>query len=404
MFTEIVFQKLVFLVAVFLFSFSTASAQVVNGDFSSGATGWTTVAPGTTDSVVYTGGNLRATSNNIGATTTGPNLQTFGQQTFVAGDIGFLFFTLVSYTSSDIGDFDYPIIMLDGAENRIATDGTFNGTPNVNNSAQVTTAVSGFASLAAGTRTIGFGVRTLDSGFGAGIATWDNISFSEYTISPVSQTLLENNTLTLTGANAPAIVNNALLSFASTVTLSVSNGVLNLGSPGSVTITGGADGSGSVTFQGSAAAINAAMDGLVYTPNLNFSGTETLVFTANGGGFSDTDNILITVTPGVRSISVDKFADAADLTNASLGQEINYNYVVTNDGDQVITNITLSDAHGGSGSAPVPANETLTSDVGTLGDSSDATANGVWDTLAPGDSVTFTATYFVTQNDIDTLQ
>ena len=404
MFTGILLQKFAFLGAVFLLPFSTAAAQVVNGDFSSGATGWATVAPGTTDSVTYTGGNLRATSNDIGATTTGPNLQTFGQQTFTAGDFGFLFYTLVSYTSSDIGDFDYPIIMLDGAENRIATDGTFNGTPNVNNSAQVTTAISGVTTFTAGSRTIGFGVRTLDSGFGAGIATWDNITFSEYTDSPIAQTILENNTLILTGVNAPEIVDNALLAFTSTVTLSVSNGIISLGSPGVVTITGGADGSGTVTFQGTSAAINTAMNGLVYTPNLNFSGAETLVFSASGGGFSDTDNIPITVTPGVRSISVNKFADAADLANASLGQEINYNYVVTNEGDQIITNITLNDAHGGSGSAPVPGNETLSNDVGTVGDSTDTTTNGVWDLLAPGDSVTFTATYFVTQNDIDTLQ
>jgi len=397
-------RKLMFLASVYLCFITTPYAQVVNGDFSAGATGWTAIAPGTTDSVTFTGGNLTATSNNIGNTTTGPELQTFGQQTFTASDPGFLIYTLVSYTSTDIADFDFPIIIIDGTENRIATDGTFNGTPVVNNGAQVGAPISGFTTVATGSRTLGFGIRTTDSGFGAGIATWDDIDYLEYTLSPAAQTTLENNSLTLSGANAPQIANDPILGFVSTVTLSVSNGVINLGSPGSVTITGGADGTNTVTFQGTAAAINTAMAGLVYTPDLNFSGAETLIFTATGGGQSDTDNIPITVTPGVRSLSVSKSADAADLTNAALGQEINYNYVVTNDGDQIITNVTLNDAHGGSGTNPVPGNETLTTDVGPTGDSTDAAANGTWDTLGPGDSVTFTATYFVTQSDIDNLQ
>ncbi|MDJ0613740.1 MAG: hypothetical protein QNJ29_08675 [Rhizobiaceae bacterium] len=403
-FVRMQLQKLLFLVGFCLCLIQYSHAQVVNGDFSAGGTGWTAVTPGTTDSVTFTGGNLTATSNDIGATTTGPDLQTLGQQTFTAGDAGFLIYTLVSYTDTDIGDFDFPIIVLDGVENRIATDGTIGGTPLVNNDNNITTPISGFTTIAAGSRTIGFGVRTRDSGFGPGVATWDDIDFLEYTLSPAAQVTLENNPLTLSGVNAPQIASDPLLGFVSTVTLTVSNGIINLGSPGSVTITGGADGTSTVTFQGTAAAINTAMAGLVYTPNLNFSGAETLVFTATGGGQTDTDNIPITVTPGVRSITVSKTADAADLINATLGQEINYSYVVTNDGDQVITNVTLNDAHGGSGPAPVPANETLTADVGTPGDSTDAASNGVWDTLGPGDSVTFTATYFVTQSDIDNLQ
>lgn len=397
-------QKLGFLTIAYFCFLSSAFAQVVNGDFSAGATGWTAVAPGTTDSVTFTGGNLTATSNDIGATTAGPDVQTFGQQTFTVSDTGFLVYTLVSYTDTDIGDFDFPIILLDGVENRVATDGTFNGAPLVNNDNNVTSPVSGFAPLASGSRTIGFGVRTRDSGFGPGVATWDDIDFLEYTLSPAAQSTVENTPLIFAGGSVLEIASDPVLGFVSTVTLSVTNGTINLGSPGSVTITGGADGTDTVTFQGTSAAINAAMAGLIYTPDLNFTGADTLVFTASGGGQTDTDTIPITVTAGVRSISVDKFADAADLTNAALGQEINYTYVVTNDGDQVISNVTLNDAHNGSGPAPVPGNETLTNDAGTPGDSTDGGANGVWDILAPGDSVTFTATYFVTQSDIDNLQ
>jgi len=344
-------------------------AQVVNGDFSAGATGWTDNSPGTTDSNDFSGNQLTATSNDIGATTTGPSLQTFASQGFTAGDPGYLSYSLISYTSTDTGDFDFPIVVLDGVQIRIRT-------------------------------TIGFGVRTVDSGFGPGIAIWDDIEFQDITLSPGAQTTLENNPVTLSGANSPQTATNTTDII--TVTLSAANGTVNLGSPGSVTITGGADGSSTVTFTGSPTNINTAMDGLVYTPNTGFSGSDTLVYTASGGGISDTDNIPINVTPGTRTMSVTKTAD--DVTNVTLGQTITYTYRVTNIGNQIISNVTLSDAHGGSGPAPVPTGETLSNDSLPIGDSVDGGVNASWDTLAPGDEITFTATYVVTQNDIDTLQ
>ena len=81
-----------------------------------------------------------------------------------------------------------------------------------------------------------------------------------------------------------------------------------------------------------------------------------------------------------------------------------YTYRVTNSGNQTITGVSLSDAHNGSGPAPAPGGETLFDDVLPLADSTDASNNSTWDTLAPGDTVEFTATYTVTQQDVDTLQ
>jgi large repetitive protein len=111
----------------------------------------------------------------------------------------------------------------------------------------------------------------------------------------------------------------------------------------------------------------------------------------------------ITVAPAAPQLTVTKTAN--DTTDVTAGQTITYSYVVSNTGNRTITGITLNDIHNGSGSAPAPANEILTTDAGTPGDSSDATANdGVWSVLAPGDAVTFTATYGVTQTDVDTRQ
>lgn len=109
-----------------------------------------------------------------------------------------------------------------------------------------------------------------------------------------------------------------------------------------------------------------------------------------------------TIVSANPSITVTKTADID--TNVPVGVTVTYTYVVTNTGNQTVSNITLADAHNGSGAAPTPTNETLTSDNGISNDSSDAGVNGSWDRLAPGDEITFTATYVVAQSDIDTLQ
>ena len=108
------------------------------------------------------------------------------------------------------------------------------------------------------------------------------------------------------------------------------------------------------------------------------------------------------IVPGNPSITITKTADT-DI-NVPAGVTVTYTYVVINTGNQFVSNITLADAHTGSGPAPVPTNETLTADNNVINDSMDASVDGSWDSLAPGDEVTFTATYIITQNDMDTLQ
>lgn len=105
----------------------------------------------------------------------------------------------------------------------------------------------------------------------------------------------------------------------------------------------------------------------------------------------------------VSELQIEKLADVT--SNVGLNQIITYTYTVTNTGTMPIRNIRLDDVHNGSGQAPVPAGETLSGDNQVAGDSSDVTPNdGIWSVLFPKDEVTFTATYTVTQNDIDTLQ
>jgi Ca2+-binding RTX toxin-like protein len=86
------------------------------------------------------------------------------------------------------------------------------------------------------------------------------------------------------------------------VTLSVAGGTLTLGSLVGLTVTAGANGSSTVTVQGTQAAINAGLQGLTYQGNLNFNGGDSLsVVTSDlgnsgsGGTLTDSDSVAITV-------------------------------------------------------------------------------------------------------------
>lgn len=88
----------------------------------------------------------------------------------------------------------------------------------------------------------------------------------------------------------------------------------------------------------------------------------------------------------------------------SAGQVVTYTYTVTNSGNVAMAAVTVSDIHNGSGAFVGPGNETLFTDAAPTGDTMDATVNASWDILGPNDAIKFTATYTVTQSDVDTLQ
>jgi len=136
------------------------------------------------------------------------------------------------------------------------------------------------------------------------------------------------------------------------VTLTVSNGTLTLASTSGLTINSGANGSNSVTFTGSVADINTALNGLIYTPTANFNGSSVLTITTQdpvNASLSATDTVAINVTPvndaPVNNIPTDQTTaeDTVKVFSFANGNQISISDV---DGSNSIEKVTLSVTNG----------------------------------------------------------
>ncbi|MHC4875658.1 MAG: Ig-like domain-containing protein [Planctomycetota bacterium] len=137
------------------------------------------------------------------------------------------------------------------------------------------------------------------------------------------------------------------------ITLSVNNGTLSLNGTSGLSFsfsdangTGAGTGSGdaTMTLRGTLADINAALDGLDYTPDSNFFGSDTLTITSNdlghngsGGAKTDTDSLTITVND-----MNDPPVAQPDSYTVLVGSTLNGN-VLTNDTDDDGDSLTVVD-------------------------------------------------------------
>ncbi len=135
---------------------------------------------------------------------------------------------------------------------------------------------------------------------------WAAVNDAPVNAFPVAQTVVEDSSLTFSAANANGLstsdvdVTTALLQ----ITLEANGGTLNLGNPGMVSFNSG-DGAGDalMTFTGTQVAVNAALNGTVFTPFPNFAGTATVKMisldlgnSGSGGARKDEDIVTVNVT------------------------------------------------------------------------------------------------------------
>ena len=142
------------------------------------------------------------------------------------------------------------------------------------------------------------------------------------------------------------------------------------------------------------------LNGGTATTNL-IAGTVTLNTAATAPG----NTVVCTYTNEklVPVLTIDKTANVTG--PVAVGDTIIYTYRIANTGNTVMNSINIAETFNGTGSTPVPLNESLSTDAAPSGDSTDTVSNnGVWSQLAPGDAVTFSASYTVVQSDIDLLQ
>jgi hypothetical protein len=243
---------------------------------------------------------------------------------------------------------------------------------------------------------------------------------------PVDQATTENQALTFSSANANAITigDTGPSTTPLTVTLLVSNGTLTLAQTTGLTVSAGtATNSASVTFTGLASDINSALDGLVYTPAANFTGTDTLNVSTDdpqsaANGLTDAEQVGIAVTapaPAPTSVTImdqgisTSPLETDDQTPLILTSDGGDNIVITEPDPNAVLTVTLSVADGTLELAQT-SNLTFTQGTGT-GDATmtftgtqadvDAALDGL--TYTPNTSFAGTDTIVISVNDPVTM-
>jgi uncharacterized repeat protein (TIGR01451 family) len=139
--------------------------------------------------------------------------------------------------------------------------------------------------------------------------------------------------------------------------------------------------------------------GHLSTAQADLVNTATVSGIANGNPISATATESVDLIDEVTNLTVVKSAvvnDGGDGTDDP-GDTISYTFTVTNGGNVSLTNVVLNDPL-------VTLSAATLTDNGTPGDSTDSIISAAWDMLAPGDTLTYTATYALTVGDVNAGQ
>jgi len=123
---------------------------------------------------------------------------------------------------------------------------------------------------------------------------------------PGAQSVVENGQLVFTGPNAISIADPDAGTSPVQETLTATNGTLTLSGTAGLSFTvGTGTGNPTMTFTGTIAAINTALNGLAYRPNSNYNGPANVTvntndqgFLGSGGAKTDVDVVPVTVLVG----------------------------------------------------------------------------------------------------------
>ncbi|MGB5975664.1 MAG: DUF4347 domain-containing protein, partial [Nodosilinea sp.] len=178
-------------------------------------------------------------------------------------------------------------------------------------------------------------------------------------ISTVLRTTLEDTGLSITGITIADDDGEP-----QSVTLSVTNGVLTLASTtGLINLVG--DGTGSVSFSGSLADINTAINGLGYTPTLDYNGSASLTVASSDGVSNATRAVALSVTAVNDSPLVSPTAVSVNEGGQVTFADVNFGITdVDNIATQIIIKLVSLPTKGflTHGGAPVVAGSTFPSD------------------------------------------
>ena len=116
---------------------------------------------------------------------------------------------------------------------------------------------------------------------------------------PTSVPVTEDASLTFSSANGNAIslIDAAAGTSAEALSLAVSHGTLRLASTGGLIFSGAPNGSAKFTVTGTLANLNAALNGLIYTPTAGYTGADSLSLSVkdSGDGLTGSASVAITV-------------------------------------------------------------------------------------------------------------
>jgi len=110
------------------------------------------------------------------------------------------------------------------------------------------------------------------------ITVTDDVDAPSNTVPP-PQSTNEDTSLVFNGANAISVNDGITADSRVQVTLDVANGVLTLAALTGIDFVAGGDGTATMVIEGFESDINTALDGLIFTPDANYNGSDTLNIT-----------------------------------------------------------------------------------------------------------------------------